>query len=104
MDRGVAVVLTAAASPLVITSYLGRHPQAVAWMAVDRHVGGAAGHQRADDDGEVLPVQVARRQLRHQRGVGRQAARDHHHPGGVLVQAMHDAGARHLGKLGVEMQ
>ncbi|MCW0424878.1 hypothetical protein NB713_002821 [Xanthomonas sacchari] len=71
-----------------------RHAQAVARMAVDRRVGGAAGDQGPDHHRQILPVHVARGQLRHQRGVRLQGPRHHHGAAGVLVQAVHDAGAR----------
>ncbi len=63
-------------------------------MAVDGRIGGAAGHQRAHHDGQVLAVHFARRQLLDQRGLRLDRAGDHHHPAGVLVQAVHDARAR----------
>jgi hypothetical protein len=50
------------------------HLQAVARVAVDRRIGGAAGHQRAHHDGQVLAVHVARGQLLDQRGLRLRAA------------------------------
>jgi hypothetical protein len=73
------------------------------WRSIAR-VGGAAGDQRADHDGEVLAMHVARGELLDQRGVRRQRARDDHDARGVLVEAMHDAGARQRGQRRVAME
>ncbi len=71
-----------------------RHLQAVARVAVDRGIGGTAGHQRAHHDGQVLAMHVACGQLFDQRGLRFQGLGHHHHAAGVLVQAVHDASAR----------
>ncbi len=71
------------------------HAQAVARVAVDRRVGGAAGHQRAAHHRQVLAVHLARGQLLDQSGLRLQAAGHDHHAAGVLVQPVDHAGARH---------
>ena len=80
------------------------HADAVARMAVDRRIGGAAGHQRADHHRQVLAMHFARGQLFDQRGVRRQRARDDHDAGGVLVEAVDDAGARQRVERRIAMQ
>src|SRR3546814_16498741 len=49
---------------------------------------------RAHHNGEILPMHRTPGQLLDQPGVGALAARDHHYPGGVLVEPVHTARAR----------
>ena len=49
-------------------------------------------------------MHVARLQRRHERRVRAQGSRDDHHAGSVLVEPMHNAGARNLGEFRIMMQ
>ena len=78
--------------------------QAVAHAAADRRVHRAAGHQAAQHHGLVLALHVVPGQHFHQRGHRGQGPGHHHQAGGVLVQPVHDAGARQFGQLRVVVQ
>ena len=54
--------------------------------------------------GEVLALDLARRQRRDERGVRLRRARDDQQAARVLVQAVHEPGTRHDGELRVERQ
>ena len=63
-------------------------------MAADGRLDGAAGGEPAGHQGAVLAVDLALRQSRHQALMCQWGAGHHHQAGGVLVQAVHDAGTR----------
>ena len=65
-------------------------------MPVDRRVHLAARRHDADADRLVLAVDLARGERLGERGARRLAARDDQEPRGVLVEPVHDAGARQL--------
>jgi hypothetical protein len=71
-------------------------------VPTDRLVDRAAAGQAALAEREVLAADLARRERAHQRRVRERRARHDHQAGGVLVEAVHDAGARHARKRGVE--
>jgi len=63
----------------------------------------AGGHGRVHKR-DVTSVHSARLQLFDQRFVGPERTCNHHQTGGVLVQAVHDTGARQPGQIGIVMQ
>ena len=68
-------------------------------LAELRPIGGidsATGSDHADHNAFVDPADRARLQLSNQLGVRLQRLGHHHQAGGVLVQTMHDTGARHI--------
>ncbi len=80
------------------------HAQAIHRVPIDRRVHLAACRHHADADRLVLAVNAASRKRlpeRHARGF---VARDDQQPRGVLVEAVHDAGARQLRELRVVRQ
>src|SRR6185437_2812070 len=78
--------------------------QAIGRMAIERRIHGAACDRHAVDDGRITTVDVARGQHRDQRGLRGQRARHHQQARSVLVEAMHDAGARKLRQVRVAVQ
>ena len=60
------------------------------WLLNLTPTGHAAHH-----NGVVFAVNIARLQLRHQVGVGLQRFGNHHEPGGIAVETVHDTRARH---------
>ena len=76
-----------------------RHLLALYTMTADGRVDGAASDDHAGDDGLIDAADAARLELGNQIGVRFQGLGHHHQAGGVLVQAVHDAGARHIGQM-----
>ncbi len=80
------------------------HALALLAMTADGRVDGAAGDDHADDDGFIDAADTARLQLLDQTRLRLQCLGHHHQAGGVLVQPMHDTGARHVDQVGHVMQ
>ncbi len=74
-----------------------RHLLPLHAMPSDRRIDGAAGGDHADHDRLVDAADRPCLQLRHQLGVGLQRLGHYHQAGRVLVQAVDDPGARHIG-------
>ena len=72
------------------------HFQAVARVATQRLVDGAAGGDVAITEGKVGAPHAALLQLAHEVGVGAQVAGDDKQAAGVFVEAVHDAATRQL--------
>jgi hypothetical protein len=68
-------------------------------MATDRRIDGARTLDDAARQRLIVALDAARLQLPHQIGLRLERLGDHHQAAGVLVQAMHDAGPRHLVEL-----
>ena len=81
-----------------------RHRRALGRMAADRRVDRVAAREVARGEREVLARHRARLQLAHEVGVRRQRLRDDQEAARVLVEPMHDAGARHARELRRVMQ
>ena len=71
-----------------------RHALAVHRVATNRRVHRSTRHRHAVDHRQILPRDGSRLHLRDQRGVRSRAARHHQQATGVLIQAMHQTGAR----------
>ncbi|MNN45853.1 hypothetical protein D3C81_1602050 [compost metagenome] len=74
------------------------HALALLAMAADGGIDLAAGRDHTDHHGLIDTAHAAGLQLRHQAGVGLEGLGHHHQAGGVLVQAVDDAGPRHVGQ------
>ncbi len=72
------------------------HTGPIPWVTTNGLVDVPPRHQQPAHEGAVLPVHTAPLQLLHQRLVGGQGLGHHEQTAGVLVEAMHDAGARQL--------
>jgi hypothetical protein len=68
-------------------------------VAAERRIDRAVALDRAQRQREVVPLHRARLHLAHQVGLRRQRLRHHQQAAGVLVEAMHDAGAGNAGQL-----
>ena len=73
-------------------------------MPADRRVNGAARGYHAVYDGLVFTLDRALLQRFNEVLVRPEAARDHHQPGRILVQPVHNAGPRDAAEPGVEVQ
>ena len=81
-----------------------RHALAIHRVAGDRRIDGLPGGEPPLGNGQVFALDLAGLQRLHQRRVGFQGPRHYHHAAGVLVQPMHDAGARQLLQAGIAVQ
>ena len=80
------------------------HFGALGGMTADGRIHRAVTVEIAHQQSPVFPLHGAGLELAHQIGLGLQGLGHHHEAGGVLVQAVHDAGPGHLGQLGRVMQ
>ena len=80
------------------------HARALHAVAPDRLIDRAAGGQGPDAHREVLAPDRARAERCDERGVGLHRARHHHQARRVLVEPVHEPGARHLCKPRIERQ
>ncbi len=80
------------------------HAGALHRMPADGGIDRAVRPQVAGHHGEIAARHGTRLQLAHQVGLRFQCAGDHQQAGGVAVQPVHDAGARHLRQSGHAMQ
>ncbi len=81
-----------------------RHALALLAVPTDRRIHRAAGDDHSDDDRLVDATDAARLQLLDQAGLRLQGLGHDHQAGGVLVQAMNDAGARDVDQIRYVMQ
>ena len=81
-----------------------RHARALRAMTADGFIDGATASHDAVAERKVLAADLARRERAYQRGMGDWRARHEQQPGGVLVEAMHNAGARHGGEGRLEFE
>ena len=77
-----------------------RHLRARDRVAADRRVDLAVARDAAVHHREVLALDAARLELAHEIGLRGQGLRHDQQAAGVLVEPMHDAGARHAGERG----
>jgi hypothetical protein len=75
-----------------------RHLGSLRRVPTHRRVYDAVTFDLAQRQGQVMPLDAARLQLAHQIGLRRKRLCHHQQAAGVLVQAMHDAGARNIGQ------
>jgi hypothetical protein len=81
-----------------------RHASALRRVAPDRGLDPAPGHDLTDHQGTILAMHLSRLELGDKRPVSRQRLGHHQQAGRILIQSMHDSGARHSGKRGGMMQ
>ena len=77
-----------------LAASLHRHAGATCAVPPDRRVHGPVRRWRAGDHGFVDPLHLARLDLGDEASVRGKGSCDEHEPGGVLVQAVNEAGAR----------
>ena len=80
------------------------HARALRAVPADRLRDGAAAGHHAVAERKVLAADFARGERAHQRRVHERRTRHEQQSGGVLVEAMHDPGARHRRECGVERE
>ena len=80
------------------------HLGAVFAMPTNRALNSARFFDFAVHQRQILTPRAARLQLPHQMRLRLRSFGDHHHPAGVLVEPVHDAGARHIRQRGRMMQ
>ena len=73
-------------------------------MSTNRLIDGASAGHHALTKREVLTLDLVRRERAHQRGLRERRARDDEQSRGVLVEPVHDAGARHSRELRIERE
>lgn len=108
LDPGVGVGAEPLQHAVVADGLLatGHHAHALALLgaAADGRVDLATGGDHTDDDGLIDAADGPGLQLGDQLGVGLEGLGHHHQAGGVLVEAMHDAGPGHVGQVGGMVQ
>ena len=88
----------------IATAVADRHAHAVRRVPVDRRVDRAARRHHAPADGFVFAMNLARLEHPHQRGVRLERAGHDQQSARVLVEPVHDAGARQPAEFGVARQ
>ena len=80
----------------LLTAFHDRHALTLLAVTPDRRVDLATGSDDTDHDALVDTADTAALQLGNQLGLRLDGLGNHHQTGGVLVQAVHDTGARHI--------
>ena len=76
-----------------------RRTRSLLAVPADGRIDSTTGDDHANDDGFVDAADAARLQLLDQARLRLQRLGDYHQPRRVLVQTMHDAGARHIDQI-----